>query len=173
MLNYIGLDIDKVSLERASRYLDDHLISNASFYNLSSYELNRIMLENDEKKVLVVFPFNLFGNLTDPEETLNQILIRKWNLVIFNYQDNAMTREEREQYYSNCNIICQYQIFKNYSSFVSNDGFNSKVYTCFYMICHFFKNFIECNQYQIELKNLNKMENVYHLVRSDLFSHTH
>ena len=159
-VNYVGLDADKMFIEKAKSVMKEHSVENARFYNLSSHQLDQILIPIDFK-VLVFIPFNLFGNLSNPTSMLDDIFFRNWDLAIFTYQDNDLTQRERFKYYRNCGIEIEYKNHGEYSTFRSKDGFDSKVYSEIFMKEKMLRKFVPT--YKLEVNQIEGMETVYFL----------
>lgn len=134
-LSYIGIDVVKELVEELNA-----IISNSAFdkgtntaiaYNLGVEELSKIIEKNELNagEALVVFPFNSFGNIPDPEKAVNETCKLGLSMAIFTYKTDPQTTKIREKYYFNCNYKNTKELKEHRGIlFQSEDGLMSYAY---------------------------------------------
>ncbi|MFA4996335.1 MAG: hypothetical protein WC536_04315 [Patescibacteria group bacterium] len=90
-------------------------------------------LLQDSAKVLAVFPFNSFGNMSEPAVVLSSLVKAHYPFLICSYLTNDFANHARSQYYQNCG----YKQIKCISDntgvrFVSSDGLDTVAYNSSY-----------------------------------------
>lgn len=125
---YFGIDINKEFIKNSKLYLNKEKLTEQAFVDdISFFELDssHIFLQ---KKCLILFPFNLFGNLEE-EQTLNHLFTLRKDFIIVTYTFDEKAEKIRGNYYNNC----QYTNVKfikndNFSTFTSDEGLHSTSY---------------------------------------------
>lgn len=157
-IKYIGIDINPDYIKEAIFFASEKALDYASFSCISFNEISSLNIQK-RNNVLVYLPFNLYGNLEKPMEIFEIIKEYSLNLLIFTYQDNELANAERLKYYQNCGFVVKHCENQKYSSFYSDDGFNSKVYKTSELQNHF-KLLIE-NDYFIKQFNVGSIGVAY------------
>lgn len=130
-IEYIGLDVNHQYISKANLMAEIRGHKNLYFNKLAANEIENILSKlNDfkEKKTLIYFPFNIFGNISKIFETITKIYEYECDFVIFTYQHNEKANQERQIYYTNCGFKLEFKENQLFSCFFSCDGFFSKVY---------------------------------------------
>lgn len=96
---------------------------------LDACRLSQLRAELPEHKVLVVFPFNSFGNLEDPRAALSEVHAAGFDLLILTYRTDPASNLTRYEYYERCKLkdIRQAKDTRGVI-FHSGDGFRSYAY---------------------------------------------
>lgn len=123
---YLGID-------NVSRYIDvakaKHTSPSAIFIcdDIQHFKKYLPLIDN---KVLVVFPFNIIGNLPDAEQVLAETLQSAAGIIIFTYRTDFHTQSVRADYYNSAgfeDITCITN--KEGVRFTDNRGLNTIAYS--------------------------------------------
>jgi hypothetical protein len=129
---YYGIDINSRFVQEATQSFAEKNISDKAKVKLMSFfELNSSFEAfNINEKVLIVLPFNLFGNLGNPKKSLEKLFILCQDFIISYYKVNLTSYLAREEYYKNCeykNLI--YTKDNSQAKFTSSEGLCSITYS--------------------------------------------
>jgi len=135
--HFYGIDINK-------KYVD---ISNKSFKNLGienkafAEVFSAMELRKDNfpiplnKKTLILFPFNLLGNLDDFHLVLDSIIDIGQDFCFSTYKFNDITIKARDNYYTNCGCKqVRYSTTPIGDLFDSKDGLHSAAFKIGYIV---------------------------------------
>ena len=132
---YIGIDIVPEYIEIANRIIKQRkLTSTCEFLCIDAEKLDRILEESkllkSSKKPLFFFPFNSFGNMEHFDKVIRSISkIRNADFILFTYQTDEKSTEERLKYYSNCNYDNLRCLREEIGiRFIADNGLNSMAY---------------------------------------------
>jgi hypothetical protein len=133
--SYLGIDI----VERYVKNGQNRILS----YGLSSdrYQIKigdaaaihklpcKEGLLQNTAKVLAVFPFNSFGNMSEPIAVLSSLAKARYPFLICSYLTSDVANHARSQYYRNCGYE-QIECFSDHVGvrFVSSDGLDTAGY---------------------------------------------
>lgn len=132
---YIGIDIVPEYIEAANRIVRKReLTSTCEFLCIDAEKLDKILEASNLlkrcKNPLFFFPFNSFGNMNNFANVIKSISkIKNADFIIFTYQTDEKSTNERFRYYNNCNydnLKVQYE--ENGVRFVADNGLNSMAY---------------------------------------------
>lgn len=130
---YLGLDQESQVLWEARVRVDALGAQQARFEYCNPRLLyqticNRKLLSSCEVP-LFVFPFNSFGSLERPEETIAGLVRLKVQYLIFSFGVDERSTRAREQYYRNyCHSGLKTRQYSEGVRFVSNNGLNTVAY---------------------------------------------
>lgn len=128
--NYVGVDLENRYIEAAKN--KHATVNGAMFVCDDIINLKSILqqIEYNKEELVVVFPFNSFGNVTDNFKTLNTLLTEKFKVVIFTYKNNKFTDTIRENYYLKSGFE-NLSVEKNGDGvrFFNQTGLNSKAFS--------------------------------------------
>jgi SAM-dependent methyltransferase len=101
---YSGIDINPNFVTKANESMKyNSLEKSAKASELSIFDLNRTNNPvKSAKKTLILFPFNLFGNLPNQEEIIETCIRMNYEIFISSYTTDLTAFNERHAYYSNC-----------------------------------------------------------------------
>ena len=106
---YIGIDIIKSYIDIASEIAKKRgLEDTCEFLCIDAEKLDNILgqskLLKKAKSPLFFFPFNSFGNMENYENVIKSMKkIKNADFIIFSYNTDSKSNEERFKYYENCN----------------------------------------------------------------------
>ena len=136
-LNYIGVDVIPDYIEEARH--------RSAFFNVAQerhefhvldltrlWELNErsAMLANQENKVMLLIPFNLFGNITPISELVSVLRNCEYDFLISNFSTSRIATETRNQYYNNCDFLnVTMKSNDDGVHFTSEDGLDSMAFS--------------------------------------------
>lgn len=152
---YIGIDIVPKYIEIANRIVKQRkLTSTCEFLCIDAEKLDRILQESallkGSEKPLFFFPFNSFGNMNNFDNVIRSISkIKNSDFIIFTYQTDEKSTNERFKYYNNCNydnLRCIKEA--NGVRFIADNGLNSMAYNE-----DFLQNIIKKCGLQLKVKN--------------------
>ena len=152
---YIGIDIVPEYIEIANRLIKQReLTSSCEFLCIDAEKLDKILEESEllksSEKPLFFFPFNSFGNMNNFDSVIRSISnIKNSDFILFTYQTDEKSTNERFKYYNNCNYD-NLRVIKeeNGVRFIADNGLNSMAYNE-----KFLQDFIK--KYGLELKMKN------------------
>ena len=129
--NYIGIDVE-------SRYINEAKLSFKDYRNLTFVcddiiNLESILFESNTKNIfdlVVIFPFNSFGNITKSKVTLEKLLDQNFNLIISTYKTDDFSTLCRKDYYVNSGF-CDLKVNRNKNRvrISNNSGLDSKAFS--------------------------------------------
>lgn len=160
---YVGIDLDSESICKAKKNYSEE---NKLFICGDCYSILSCFSFRD--LTLVVFPFNLFGNMVEKEREniLCLLKVKKIDFVIFSYQDNPYTINIRERYYRSCFEDIQPEYLQNNSVFYSpTSGFRSKTFAKEY-----YKNISRIYSYRMYAGNLSSIGTYFFYKKKRNFS---
>lgn len=110
---YYGIDIVDKYIERARAKINalrkeqSSLIAEvaeASVYDLSLHLSRHFALQRviSQPRPLVIFPFNSFGNISDPQRASEAVKQCKMDFLILTYKTDEPSTQVRNKYYQNC-----------------------------------------------------------------------
>lgn len=128
---YYGIDVNSRFVQEATQnFVENNISDKAKVKLMSFFELNSSFEAfNINEKVLIVLPFNLFGNLGNPKKIFEKLFILCQDFIISYYKINRTSYLAREEYYKNCEYK-DLNYTKDYSQakFTSSEGFCSITY---------------------------------------------
>lgn len=138
---YVGIDIVEDYIRIANRIVKErHLSKICEFLCVDAEKLDNILQESKLVKgsssPLFFFPFNSFGNMNNYNNVLDSIMkIKNADFLIFSYDTDKKSTQERYKYYSNCNYDnLSIQSDDDGVRFTANNGLNSIAYNKEYLI---------------------------------------
>jgi hypothetical protein len=129
-IRYLGIDL----VPRLVSILNDRLKhrpdgARARACVMDARRLSSVKASLRAHKVLVVFPFNSFGNLEDPRTIIAEACGSGFDALILTYRTDPLASRKRLEYYSRCNLA---RIDKERDSrgvvFLSPEGLRSYAY---------------------------------------------
>lgn len=130
-INYIGIDIVDRYINMAKNKFKD--TPKVMFVYDDITNLKNILFElkiTPTDKLIVLFPFNSFGNLETSESTLIKLLEGGFNIAIFTYKIDNFTNSIRSDYYKKSGFKdLQLKINRTGACFFSANGLNSYAFT--------------------------------------------
>lgn len=143
--DYVGVDIALHRIMRARQEFGNNPRCRFVCDDILNLEEIIADLSLPAQDTLIIFPFNAFGNLTQPDKILRFLAKTGIKCIISTYKTDLETQKMRTHYYLNCgfeNLTC------NYSSegvrFFNSSGLNTVAYTE-----RSFKDFFERNRLQL------------------------
>jgi SAM-dependent methyltransferase len=127
---YMGIDLEEKYIQTAKASYG--LSSNVAFFCDDIIHLKTILscLKIENEKLVVVFPFNSFGNITDNKHTLDHLLREKYNVVIFTYTNSSFANMVRKNYYMRSGFLnLTVEQNANGVRFTSEAGLDSKAFS--------------------------------------------
>jgi hypothetical protein len=155
--SYLGIDIAEHRIARAALKYEDHLQCMFVCDDICNLENIIADLSLSIKNTLIIFPFNAFGNLTQPHKVLQFLAKTSIKSIISTYKTDPETQKMRTLYYLNCgfeNLTCNYS--KEGVRFFNNSGLNTVAYNE-----QWFKNSFEEYKLQLRLIQLGEMGMAY------------
>lgn len=137
---YIGIDIVEEYINTANKIVDKRNLNNiCEFLCINAEELDEVLqkskLIKNSSRPLFFFPFNSFGNMENYISVIDSIgKIRNADFILFSYDTDNKSTEERYNYYNNCkydNLSLQKE--KNGVRFIADNGLNSMAYNPEYL----------------------------------------
>ena len=132
---YIGIDIVEEYIKVANKLVKDRRLGDiCEFLCIDAERLDDVLkkskLIQSCSKPLFFFPFNSFGNMNDYNNVLDSIgRIKNADFLLFTYNTDKKSTEERYNYYNNCNYDNLYlQIEENGIRYIADNGLNSMAY---------------------------------------------
>ncbi len=132
---YIGIDIVPKYIKIANRIAQKrNLTSTCEFLCIDAEKLDEILekskLLKDSRNPLFFFPFNSFGNMNNFNNVIKSIYnIKNSDFIIFTYQTDEKSTNERFKYYNNCNYNNLRAKKEEYGvRFIADNGLNSMAY---------------------------------------------
>lgn len=109
-LNYLGLDFspNKILLfnkriKQNTYHLNDKYTYKAECIDiLDFFDQEHLMQFENSKKPIIIFPFNVIGNIAPVSLLLSKLKMHNLDLLISIYNNDTDTIEMRRQYYMNC-----------------------------------------------------------------------
>lgn len=151
---YIGIDIVPEYIEIANKIVEERkLTSTCEFLCIDAERLDDVIeksrLLKISNKPLFFFPFNSFGNMNNIENVIQSIQnIKGADFILFTYQTDDKSTNERFKYYNNCNYNnLKVSNEKNGIRFTADNGLNSMAYNE-----DFLKGFIKESGLDLEFK---------------------
>lgn len=135
--DFFGIDINPNYIQLAKQsFVANNIHERARTELISANSLNPNSFPIDkEKHVLIYYPFNLLGNITDFEEVLENMIDIGSDFCFSTYKINEEARESRKSYYTNCGCQqLQYTTNPIGDLFRSKDGLHSAAFRIGYMI---------------------------------------
>lgn len=138
--SYLGIDI----VERYVKKGQDRILScglSSDQYQIKIGDAATIHklscrkgLLQDSAKVLAVFPFNSFGNMSEPTVVLSSLAKAHYPFLICSYLTSDVANHARSRYYRNCGYK-QIECFSDTTGvrFVSSDGLDTIAYNPSYL----------------------------------------
>ncbi len=103
---YIGIDFDTTEISNAQEKIrDTEGYENASAKYLTVLDISRQKLniaQSESEKPLILFPFNLIGNVAPISKLICNMVTEKLDFVISLYTTTPRAVSMRRQYYENC-----------------------------------------------------------------------
>lgn len=157
-VNYVGIDIVPRYIEEANIVISKSLINTTKSMTkkaivklLSVYELTKETTPISINSIpLTIFPFNSFGNMSNPHIIINNLVNLEYDFIIFTYKTDAISTHIRNNYYKNCNYTDLKQITEPIGiRFTAVEGLNTiAYYPDFIEKCLF-----EVTNYKLIIKN--------------------
>ena len=99
---YIGIDVNENAIAQANRTFQFR--KNIEFRCASVEALRPMLLTNvsRKKRLIVLFPFNLFGNFINITKLIEMLDVSGVDLAMCNFNTKAATTIGRYKYYLNC-----------------------------------------------------------------------
>jgi SAM-dependent methyltransferase len=130
---YLGIDINPVFIATAKESIERNgLEKNADVECTSVFDFENEMNHSLKAtgKGLVIFPFNLFGNLPDHEQLLKKFLGLNYDIFISTYTTDNEAFKTRKDYYSNCQFEnLSFESSNEKCTFFSSDGLSTTAYS--------------------------------------------
>jgi hypothetical protein len=132
-VSYLGIDVVAKLVEDleeriATRHTSSRIIAKAICQDISN--VYSIVSENHITNGIVIFPFNSFGNLSNPVSAIKAAAQSVLDIAIFTYGTDNASSQIRRQYYNNCNYS---QLFMKKDAkgifFSSKEGLYSYAYS--------------------------------------------
>jgi len=128
---YIGVDIiDRYIHEAQKKYQNSKkcLFICGDIINISHILHDRGIPVSDS--MVLIFPFNSFGNVLDAQRTLKVLLKDGFNVAIFTYKIDEHTNSVRVDYYNKSGFnSLKKEMSSDVVRFYSSNGLNSKAYS--------------------------------------------
>ena len=133
--NFYGIDINPDFIARSHFFFLDHGLARRAKSEL--FSVNNLTVKSwpsslrvgKKEKVLIYFPFNLIGNLTDLSRIFGNIIEIGYDFAFSTYRINEFVYQERLRYYRNCGCNnLYYTRTKNGDLFTSSDGLYSAAF---------------------------------------------
>lgn len=133
-LPYLGIDIVQNMIEHARSRIKLFQKSNINTAQVMCGDICNLpniikRYEIFQSNVVTVFPFNCFGNIANPVSAINAIVRCNYDILIFTYQINPISKKIRSEYYEGCcltDIRCKED--EQGVLFESSDFFHSYAY---------------------------------------------
>lgn len=144
-IKYLGIDIVDTFIEQA-RY-NISVFSDTKRASAVQVAAEDLIVKNyiepfEPEKILCFFPFNSFGNTSQPKKILKNFQEQNLSFSISTYKNNIESTSVRHQYYNNCgykNIVMKSTQFG--TIFASDDGLNSISYSLSFFEENLFQNY--------------------------------
>ena len=138
-VNYIGIDIVNEFIKRAENNISTLLYKKRALaikIAAEEFVIKNYIKNIGQSKTVCFFPFNSFGNATQPKKILKNLQQQKLNIAISTYKNTVESILMRLSYYKNCNYKNIVTKSTKYGTrFLSEEGLNSTSYSL-----DFFKN---------------------------------
>lgn len=129
---YVGIDLVAASIQVLNQRLRDVGIPEARAVGvaLDARRLSELDQLRGIGNTLVVFPFNSFGNLSEPVIVLAEAALLSAEVLIFTYRTDEMSTRLRAEYYANCGMAnLMSQSTEDGVIFTSSDGLATCAYS--------------------------------------------
>lgn len=149
---YYGIDLVDKYIMRAQNMIRTMQKSEegikAEVYKVSVYDLANHLKQYPLKSIdlpthpLIVFPFNSFGNIEDPEKAARAVSNCSSDFLILTYRTDEYSTQLRKTYYQNCGYTGTTTLTdKRGIRFISSEGLNTVAYEGSYIRRLFGPNF--------------------------------
>lgn len=135
--SYVGLDVIPefvIHAKSNARFFKLHP-DRLEFHVFDLTELNRLyqkskILRQKPGAALLIIPFNLFGNIPDVDQLIDELKTWEGGFIISNFLTNGLATETRRRYYLNCGLQgLSLRKEKAGVRFESVEGLNSTAYS--------------------------------------------
>jgi len=131
---YLGVDIVGRYIKQGRERLKSYKLTKPDYRMeiCSAENIGRFLLENglaDNRKLLLIFPFNSFGNMKNPEAVIASLSLINQPFLICSYKTDMRANAVRFIYYKRCGYK-QISYFRGDIgvSFVSDEGLEAIAY---------------------------------------------
>jgi hypothetical protein len=151
---FYGIDINHMYISKSRQHFqewDIEKVADVRVFSANSLNIRNLPFEI-RKKTLILFPFNLMGNLVDFHIVLENMVEIGSDFCFSTYKIQKYVQESREQYYRSCG--CQqlrYTTTPIGDLFDSGEGLHSAAFRLGYLM-ELLSNLLEKNQKKAEIR---------------------